>query len=194
MNDLLVGQAAEDVGDLFAAQAAQPLGVGRRSNCSGRGRTPRLPHRTGPRRRPCRTSRPPGRCRSAADCGPGAAPPGGRRHRRPAGRAAGPCSPASASTPAPCSHAAGTACRSARRERWRRERRDALPLAMMTDSPATVASRAARSLLRMPPEPRASCALPALSMIAASMLGTVVSGWADRIDGRVGRDRGHRRR
>ena len=44
---------------------------------------------------------------------------------------------------------------------------------MMTDSPAAVASRAARSLLRIPPEPRALRLLPARSRIAASMAGTV---------------------
>ena len=47
------------------------------------------------------------------------------------------------------------------------------PLAMMTDSPAAVASRAARSLLRIPPDPRALRLAPALSSTPASMVGTV---------------------
>ncbi len=53
------------------------------------------------------------------------------------------------------------------------------PLAMMTDSPATVAKRAARSLLRMPPEPNALRLPPAFSKIEASIAGTVVSSDAE---------------
>ena len=44
---------------------------------------------------------------------------------------------------------------------------------MMTDSPAAVASRAARSLLRMPPVPSVLWLLPAMSMTELSMWPTV---------------------
>ena len=46
---------------------------------------------------------------------------------------------------------------------------------MMTDSPAVVAKRAARILLRMPPVPRLLLLLPAISRMAPSISGTVSS-------------------
>ena len=48
-------------------------------------------------------------------------------------------------------------------------------MAMMTDSPAAVASRAARILLRMPPVPSTLLLPPAMSITLPSISGTVAS-------------------
>ena len=52
------------------------------------------------------------------------------------------------------------------------------PFAMMTDPPATVANRAARILLFMPPVPRSLLVFPAIPAIESSMCATVSTSFA----------------